>query len=149
MTDSQQCKEFSDNLPFSVAKDRLGWSWLKRIPITLKDSLKLLEGFPSWLAIFALPFGFINLFGKSSTSYAATPELHLVASQSTSLVAKDIFDLPEFFDEGRRAAECGCIRLRVIHVKVGIDQLGLLKLDDLHRHYEGNGYQVVVQDDEC
>jgi hypothetical protein len=47
---------------------------------------------------------------------------------------------------------CGRVRAYpslVIHVKVGVDQLSLLKLDDLHRHYEGNGDQIVVQDDEC
>jgi hypothetical protein len=149
MTDSQQCQEFSDNHSFSVANDRLGRRRFERIRITLQDLLKLLEGFPSWFTTFTLPFGLIDLFGKCSTSYAATPELHLVASQSTSLITEDIFNLPEFFDKRRCPAERGRVRLWIIHVKVRVDQLSLLKLDDLHRHYERNGDQIVVQDDEC
>ena len=76
----------------------------------------------------------------------AAAELHLVAGERARLVAEDVFDLSEFFHETRCATQCGRVRAGVVHIEIRIDELRLLKLDDLHGDDERDGDQVVIQD---
>lgn len=87
--------------------------------------------------------------GVSDSSDAAVAEFHLVTGEGAGFVAENVFNLAELFDEGGRAAEGGCVGAGVVHVQVGVDQLGLLEFDDFHRDDEGNGDEIVVENDEC
>ena len=90
----------------------------------------------------------VDLLGIHHPGDARTLELHLVPGQRPSLVRKYKLDLAELFDEGGGAAEGGGVGGDVVHVEVRVDECRLLEFDDFHGDDEGDGDEVVVEDDE-
>ena len=117
----------------------------------VEDGAHVLEGAPGVLAlgvVGGVAPGLVDLVGVGGAADGAAAELHLVAGEGARLVGKDVLDLAELLDEGGGAAEGGGVRLGVVHVEVRVDELCLLELDDLHGDDEGDGDQVVVENDE-
>ena len=74
----------------------------------------------------------------------AEPEFHLVPRKRAGLVAEHVLNLAQLLDERRGPAQRRSVRLCVVHVQIRVDQLRLLKLDNLHRHDERDRDKVVI-----
>ena len=119
--------------------------WVLRT--TLEEGAHLLECAPRLLALLAVALVLVDLFRVRAACDRTAAELHFIARERARLVRKDVFNLAEFLDEGRRPAKRWGVGFCIVHIEVVVDQLGLLELDDLHSDDERDWDKVVIEDD--
>lgn len=132
MAHREQSQEFVHDLPLPHAVC-LRREVTKRILRAAEERRHLRERPPAVLPVLALPaLALLDDIRVRDTRNRAEPKFHLVARQRPRLVAEHVLDLPELLHERRCPAQCRGVRLRVVHIQVRVDELGLLVLDDLH-----------------
>lgn len=121
----------------------------ERVRRTRHERPQLIKRVPRLLIVVAVAaMAFVDDVGVSNAADGAEAELHLVTREGAGLVGEDVLNLAELLDKRRCTTECGRVRLGVVHVKVGVDQLGLLEFHDFHGDDERDGDQVIVEYDE-
>ena len=70
-------------------------------------------------------------------------ELHVVASQSPSLIAEDVLYLSQLLIEVRGVDIGSAFHDRTVYVFIELDQEGLHELDSLEANNQGNGNEVL------
>src|SRR5271169_874848 len=95
------------------------------------------------------PSIFGNLNRILNSTNGALLKFHLVASQCSSFIREDVFDLAQFFHQAGGAANGWRIHFIIVHVKIIIDEDGMIVLYDFDCNEQGYGYQGRKENPIC
>ena len=77
--------------------------------------------------------------------YTAPPKHHLILSEGSCLIRKEVLNLPKVLSDVQGSALNGRIHFLVVEIYITLDEIDLPKLHDLNGHIERNGDQDLME----